>query len=229
MRVWHCSHGQIYATRSIAPRSCCFQFWGKVPDQTMSPWLHLCPMHQSSRNSWKKLVPVWMWRASSFWYAFVVGRHSHASNAVGKDRARSGSREGEWDFRTTVGKVRSSYGNGEWSCPDGEILDFLQRSRAVKVNGRFGILGDTPQTFVQLLCNGSSEVRSSKQYSSHRPDHFRFSASWVWNRQERVPTIELQQCRNQIQGGDSSHGIYRDILKKCGLKVGWSTLYFPRW
>ena len=87
--------------------------------------------------------------------------HSHASNAVGKDRARSGSREGEWDFRTTVGKVRNSYGNGEWNCPDGEILDFLQRSRAVKVNGRFGILGDTPQTFVQLLCNGSSEVRSS--------------------------------------------------------------------
>ncbi|CAJ1454001.1 unnamed protein product [Effrenium voratum] len=56
-----------------------------------------------------------------------------------------GKQNGEnWKFRRTVELVRSSYGNGDW-VTDTEILALVRQSRAVRVNGKYSSVGNTPQ------------------------------------------------------------------------------------
>ncbi|CAE7438548.1 unnamed protein product, partial [Symbiodinium sp. CCMP2456] len=63
-----------------------------------------------------------------------------------------------WAFKQTVGFVRNSHGNGEWGCDDAEILGALKKSRAVKVNGRYSSVENTPKEFVELLCGGARHI-----------------------------------------------------------------------
>ena len=73
---------------------------------------------------------------------------------------QSKQRSGEsWSFTTTVGSVRNSHGNGDWDCSDAEILGALKKSRAVKVNGQYSSVENTPKEFVELLCGGARPIR----------------------------------------------------------------------
>ena len=73
---------------------------------------------------------------------------------------QSKQRSGEsWSFTTTVGSVRNSHGNGDWDCSDAEILGALKKSRAVKVNGQYSNVENTPKEFVELLCGGARPIR----------------------------------------------------------------------
>ena len=73
---------------------------------------------------------------------------------------QSKQRSGEsWSFTTTVGSVRTSHGNGDWDCSDAEILGALKKSRAVKVNGQYSSVENTPKEFVELLCGGARPIR----------------------------------------------------------------------
>ena len=63
-----------------------------------------------------------------------------------------------WDFKETAGFVRNSHGDGRWDCSDAEILGALRESRAVKVNGRYSSVENTPKEFVELLCGGARTI-----------------------------------------------------------------------
>ncbi|CAJ1403098.1 unnamed protein product [Effrenium voratum] len=66
-----------------------------------------------------------------------------------------------WEFKRTVELVRSSYGNGDW-VTDTEILAWVRQSRAVRVNGRYSSVGNTPQEFAELLCKGPSRIATAE-------------------------------------------------------------------
>ena len=57
-----------------------------------------------------------------------------------------------WDFQQTVGFVRNSFGMAEWDSPNTEILGYLRKSRAVRVNGRYDSASDT-------LCQQTPKLR----------------------------------------------------------------------
>eukprot|EP00435_Cladocopium_sp_Y103_P036016 s2563_g9.t1 len=72
---------------------------------------------------------------------------------------KSKQKNGEsWDFRQTWGFVRNSYGTADWDCPDTEILGYLRKTRAVRVNGRYDSASDTPTDFAELLCAGARPI-----------------------------------------------------------------------
>ena len=66
-----------------------------------------------------------------------------------------------WNFRKTVGCVRNSYNKGNWSCPDTELLGFVRKSRAVRINGRFHDVERIPREFVELLCKGATSIANA--------------------------------------------------------------------
>ena len=63
-----------------------------------------------------------------------------------------------WDFRTVVSKVQDSSATRDWSAK-GTFLRALAVSRGVKVNGKYGDLDMVPTEFIQLLCEGPSQLR----------------------------------------------------------------------
>ncbi|CAJ1457109.1 unnamed protein product, partial [Effrenium voratum] len=73
-----------------------------------------------------------------------------------------GKQNGEsWEFKRTVELVRSSYGNEDW-VTDTEILALVRQSRAVRVNGKYRSVGNTPQEFAELLCKGPSRIATAE-------------------------------------------------------------------
>ncbi|CAJ1461790.1 unnamed protein product [Effrenium voratum] len=83
---------------------------------------------------------------------FIAAMHWVQSKQSKQSKQRSGK---GWDFRQTVGFVRNSYNGGDWDCASNEILGYLQKSRAVRVNGFYEDVSNVPREFVELLCKGS--------------------------------------------------------------------------
>ncbi|CAJ1413092.1 unnamed protein product [Effrenium voratum] len=65
-----------------------------------------------------------------------------------------------WGFSQTVGFVRKSYDNGDWSSSDG-ILSYMKKSRAIHVNNRYQSLDAIPDSFITMLCSGPCKVNDA--------------------------------------------------------------------
>ncbi|CAJ1387561.1 unnamed protein product [Effrenium voratum] len=86
---------------------------------------------------------------------FIAAMHWVQSRQSKQSKQRSGK---GWDFRQTVGFVRNSYNGGDWDCASNAILGYLQKSRAVRVNGFYEDVSNVPREFVELLCKGSTTL-----------------------------------------------------------------------
>ncbi|CAJ1380520.1 unnamed protein product [Effrenium voratum] len=73
---------------------------------------------------------------------FIAAMHWVQSKQSKQSKQRSGK---GWDFRQTVGFVRNSYNGGDWDCASNEILGYLQKSRAVRVNGFYEDVSNVPR------------------------------------------------------------------------------------
>ena len=106
-----------------------------------------------------KAAGVWLDKESIEFFIHFCGGHRGIFIAA-MHWVQSKQRRGEsWSFTTTVGSVRNSHGNGDWDCSDAEILGALKKSRAVKVNGQYSSVENTPKEFVELLCGGARPIR----------------------------------------------------------------------
>ncbi|CAJ1404704.1 unnamed protein product [Effrenium voratum] len=77
---------------------------------------------------------------------FIATMHWVQSKQSKQSKQRSGK---GWDFRQTVGFVRNSYNGGDWDCASNEILGYLQKSRAVRVNGLYEDVSNVPRVRAQ--------------------------------------------------------------------------------
>ena len=106
-----------------------------------------------------KAAGVWLDKESIEFFIHFCGGHRGIFIAAMR-WVQSKQRRGEsWSLTTTVGSVRNSHGNGDWDCTDAEILGALKKSRAVKVNGQYSAVENTPKEFVELLCGGARPIR----------------------------------------------------------------------
>ena len=106
-----------------------------------------------------KAAGVWLDKESIEFFIHFCGGHRGIFIAA-MHWVQSKQRRGEsWSLTTTVGSVRNSHGNGDWDCTDAEILGALKKSRAVKVNGQYSAVENTPKEFVELLCGGARPIR----------------------------------------------------------------------
>ncbi|CAJ1380521.1 unnamed protein product [Effrenium voratum] len=124
-----------------------------------------------------------------------------------------------WGFSQTVGFVRKSYDKGGWDTGTG-ILAFVGRSRAVRVNGKFSPVGNTPQEFAELLCKGASRIATLEVRKELAINGF------VLLKHDRCIEGELQQLDWNNEGTEYQvanpvlASYYRYNLEKhCSLEV----------
>ncbi|CAE7464315.1 unnamed protein product [Symbiodinium sp. CCMP2592] len=127
-----------------------------------------------------------------------------------------------WDFEETVARVRRSYGTGDWNCADTEILAFVRKSRAVRVNGRFTAVQHIPHQFAELLCKGATSIAKAdvrRELSINGfvlPQHDKGS-------EEEFQPLDWNNAHMKYQVANPLlASYYRFTLEKhCSLEVGF--------
>ncbi|CAJ1356538.1 unnamed protein product, partial [Effrenium voratum] len=123
-------------------------------------YVNVPPTDECSEQAWKsrldqKSIQFFMRFCGGHRGIFIAAMHWVQSKQSKQSKQRSGK---GWDFRQTVGFVRNSYNGGDWDCASNEILGYLQKSRAVRVNGLYEDVSNVPREFVELLCKGSTTL-----------------------------------------------------------------------